>query len=167
VLSATAFECAGPEDWRLEASVPSKRRRQLLKPPSFARIVASLLHNLAIEDIHWQRAKSGEPAFRVIAKLRATATAVDLFHNSAGGYRAQYMVSIEAGEVANQFALDEILPVVVPHLRRRRPSIASSLEQSLRHPWAKIWIHQGQWLRYARRENRVLRVPAWVAQHID
>jgi hypothetical protein len=70
---------------------------------------------------------------------------------------------VELGETANRLALDELSPRVVPLIQSHgmKPLRSSILDRSLQHPAAKIWIHQGLWLRHARREDRVLRVACW------
>jgi hypothetical protein len=154
-----------PERWRLDATLPGERRRRLLASPPYDEIVASMKTDLTLEIARCQRSKSGERSYRVVAKLRSTPAAIDLFHNSASGYRAQYLLGTSQGEAANRYALDELLPIVVPLLIKRRPNFPSViLEQSLRHPWTKVWIHQGVWLRRARRDQQVLHVPDWEAR---
>jgi hypothetical protein len=37
------------------------------------------------------------------------------------------------------------------------------IEASLRHPDAKVWIHQGRWLRWKKRADRNLSVDTWLA----
>jgi hypothetical protein len=160
------FHRATSDVWCLDSSLPTARRRRLLSSPSFESIVASLRDSLSVEQVKCDPAKSGEKANRIIVKLRTNSKAIDLFHNSVSGYRAQYLKDAELGEAANRFALDELWPHVLPLIlsrgRNRIPTV--TLEQSLLHPWAKLWIHQGLWLRYARREHRVLRVAPWQSQ---
>ena len=165
--SSSLFARADPDEWRLDAVLPIDRRRRLLESPSYEEIVGSMKTDLTLEIAHCQRAKPGEKAYRVVAKLRSTPAAIDLFHNSASGYRAQYLLGTSRGEAANTHALQELLPIVVPLLIKRRPSFpAVILEQSLRHPWTKVWIHQGVWLRRARKDQQVLHVPCWES-HAD
>jgi hypothetical protein len=47
--------------------------------------------------------------------------------------------------------------------RRKRPK-KDFIEMSLKHPDCKVWPHQGEWLRRARCEDRVLLVPRWQAE---
>lgn len=160
------FHRVAPEVWRLDSSLPIARKRRLHFSPPFQSIVASLRDQLAVEAVKCDPAKSGDEAYRVVVKLRATTKAIDLFHNSVSGYRAQYLGGSELGEAANSFALNELLPHVVPLIAGRGKSTVPAVvfEQSLRHPWAKLWIHQGLWLRHARRDHRVLLVQQWEAQ---
>lgn len=151
-----------PDVWRLERAITGKRRRRLLQPPEYEEIIALLLRDVTLEMARCQRAKDGERAYRVVTKLRATPTVIDLFHNAASGYRAQYLAGTSIGEAANEYALSTLLPAVVPLLLANRPDFPNLvLEQSLRHPWTKIWIHQGLWLRRARRDQQNLRVLSW------
>lgn len=159
------FAHIGPEVWRLDGAICGARRRWLLQPPDYDEIIKRLLRDVSLEVARCQRAKGSAKAYRVVAKLRTTPLAIDLFHNSVAGYRAQYLSGASVGEAANAHALSALLPAVVPLLLQRRPNFPSVvLEQSLSHPWTKIWIHQGLWLRHARREEQVLQVPSWAAR---
>lgn len=154
-----------PEVWRLDGAITGARRRRLLQPPEYDEIIKRLLQDVSLEVACCQRAKDGAKACRVVAKLRTTPLAIDLFHNSVAGYRAQYLSGASVGEAANTNALSALLPAIVPLLLQGRPNFPSVVfEQSLRHPWAKIWIHQGLWLCHARREEEVLQVPLWAAR---
>ena len=162
---SSKFSRSDPERWCLDSALPSERRCRLLSSPSYEDIVAFMKNDLTLETARCQRATSGEKAYRVVVKLRSTSAAVDLFHNSVSGYRAQYLLSTSNGEAANSYALEELLPTVAPLLLKRRPTFpAVILEQSLRHPWTKMWIHQGVWLRRARTDQQVLHVPDWESQ---
>lgn len=154
-----------PDEWRLDGAVPGARRRLLLEPPDYNEIVEHLLQDISLEDARCQRAEDSVKAYRVVTRLRTTPRAIDLFHNSAGGYRAQYLSSASLGEAANNYALLTLVPVVVSLLLQKRVNFPSVvLDQSLRHPMTKIWIHQGRWLRCARRDQHVLKIPSWASR---
>ena len=145
--------------------MPTRRRHMLLSSPSYVEIIAAMTHKMELEALCCQRAESGELAYRVVAKLSSTPATIDLFHNSATGYRAQYLLGEAIGEAANDYALTQLLPAIALLVLKRRPICpAAVLEQSLRHPWTKVWVHQGPWLRHARKDEWVLRVPDWQGQ---
>jgi hypothetical protein len=84
---------------------------------------------------------------RAVINLSLSSQTVDLFHNGAGGYRAQYYLDIDLGETTNHYAIDSLIPRL-RHLyadaqKRRWPW--ERLETSLMHSDAKIWIHEGPW----------------------
>jgi hypothetical protein len=91
---------------------------------------------------------------------------LDTFFNSAAGYRAQYLSETRLGQAANRLVLDALLPKVLRSIEKASadPDRQEFAEQSLLHPWSKVWVHQGLWLRHARREHRVLQVPEWQAE---
>ena len=61
-----------------------------------------MTHKMELEALCCQRAESGELAYRVVAKLSSTPATIDLFHNSATGYRAQYLLGEAIGEAAKK-----------------------------------------------------------------
>ncbi len=160
------FHRVAEEEWEFVDGYRSCDKRRLLNGPPYEEIVAALCRRLELESVRWQKLKAGEDAHRVVIKLRSTVDAVTFFHNSSSGYRAQYWRSIASGEAANRLALDTLFPHVVPLVQSHgmKQARLPTLDQSLHHPAAKIWIHQGSWLRYARREDRVLRVQSWQSQ---
>ncbi|MDR5740151.1 hypothetical protein [Caballeronia sp. LZ016] len=163
--SPQPFECVDPEVWRLNSTVSNERRNWLLAPPSFDGIFELLKHRLTLEQVIKQRATDDKTVSRVVVKLRTSARAIDLFHNSSSGYRAQYYTDVGLGDAANKLVLEELLPIVVPLVLQLRPSLPIDfLDQSFGHPCAKVWIYQGLWLRHARSDHRVLEVPRWQSQ---
>ena len=90
---------------------------------------------------------------------------VDLFHNSAAGYRAQYYRSVRTGESANEYALRQLVPPIIQLLGDvRKPTCPSWwVERSLLHSEAKLWIHQGLWLRHSKKSDGKLAVRRWLA----
>jgi hypothetical protein len=102
---------------------------------------------------------------RVEITLELKATIVDLFHNSAAGYRAQYYYRVKTGEWANQYVIRKLCPGVLQLLvdRGKRTCPVWWVERSLAHPEAKLWIHQGSWLRHARKSDGRLRIRRWLA----
>jgi hypothetical protein len=76
---------------------------------------------------------------------------------------AQYYINATLGDAANAYALDN-LGAVTAHLiqqdthRKRFWPMAS---KSICHPETRLWIHQGHWLRFAKRTDRLLHVSGW------
>ena len=103
---------------------------------------------------------------RLAALFRTDRRALDLFFNSASGYRAQYLCKPELGDEANRLVIDALTPVLDKAIGGRSGNTASRAfcELSLAHTWAKVWIHQGSWLRRSRRIERVLLVPSWQSE---
>ncbi|MFQ6021869.1 MAG: hypothetical protein ACE5NW_04040 [Acidiferrobacterales bacterium] len=118
-----------------------------------------------MERIRRERAPEGQAGHRSVVVLRVEPEALDRFFNSASGYRAQYLVQPELGNKANCIVIGKLLPKVLRALdRRSKQAERAFVESSLSHPWSKVWIHQGLWLRRAKREHRVLLVQAWQAE---
>jgi hypothetical protein len=108
-------------------------------------------------------ADTDQRALRIEALLRVEASDLDLFFNSASGYRAQYYQSETLGNAANRLAVDALLPNIVAqaiHVRTKQ-SARDLARASLEAESAKVWIHQGAWLRLCRNTERVLTVPRW------
>lgn len=154
------FGCASESQWVLGTSIDGARRGRLLHSPSYECIVTELLDNAQVGEVHRQRAPDGQPGDRCTVVLDANPEMLDTFFNSASGYRAQYLLDTEQGNRANRFVLDKALPKILHALCGRRAD-PIFVESSLTHCWAKVWIHQGLWLRRAKREHRVILVPAW------
>ena len=89
---------------------------------------------------------------------------VDMFHNSVCGYRAQYYYSIKNGKRANRYAIDLLAPRITGLLSgaNKRTCPLWLVEKSLSDFHAKIWIHQGRWLRSESHNDQNLRVERWL-----
>lgn len=93
-------------------------------------------------------------------KRRST---IDFWHNSRGGYRAQYYLKPANGNSAKAYAVD-LLNATTEQLIQRdrhRKRHWQKAARSICHPEMRLWIHQGRWLRSAKLTDRVLRVPRW------
>jgi hypothetical protein len=151
------------EHWPLAASVDQLRNGRLLSPPPYRKLVRDLSQQAVVLKARLCAA-DGEPrAQRVDAILRVDSQALDSFFNSNAGYRAQYYESKTMGEAANRLAVEAFIamvsPVALAHKSRETaPTVARA---SLEAKDAKIWIYQGLWLRLAKLEDHVLRVPRW------
>ena len=113
-----------------------------------------------------QEARDEPTFFRVVVTLQVDSSTVDLFHNSARGYRAQYYSSVKAGDRANLYALNVLAPRIVELSMAiaKRTCQPDWLARSIANRHAKLWIHQGLWLRRARSSDAVLLVSRWMKQ---
>ncbi|MGF6904654.1 hypothetical protein [Paraburkholderia sp. GAS348] len=154
-----------PEDeWTIDASIGSSRRIALLDGRGFDRILSDVLGSLEIVSIRYKPMENGEPEKRAVVTIRTCPEAVDQFHNSSSGYRAQFYVAPALGENANRNAVEALSERVLV-LARNSELLSKALKNpvatSLSQPQAKVWIHQGSWFRQRRRVDRVLRVYRW------
>jgi hypothetical protein len=99
---------------------------------------------------------------RYRVEIRLPCSLVDLFHNGAGGYRAQFYESIELGEEANAYCHDAILSAIKSQETRRDQNWMDTPEAaSLYCETTKVWIHQGLWFHQEWICLRNLQVPRW------
>src|SRR5262249_34022465 len=137
--------------------------------PTFQEIVSQIIKGSKISNHKRAALRCCPGYFRVEVTLEMSASIVDLFHSSAGGYRAQYFYSVKNGEAANEYAVHQLVPRVVELLngRRKRTCALWWVERSLLQPEAKLWIHQGSWLRLGKLTDRNLLVERWVRYRWD
>jgi hypothetical protein len=160
------FALAPKEDWDIDHLVKPTRRHTLLGEIPFDRIVARICSEAKLLHIHGpENGGEGDKIglHRWSITLQASAEAIDLWHNSRGGYRAQYYAAPDKGEAANSYALEQLLAraaqlVRADPYRRFRWARASV---SIFHPYARVWIHQGLWCRHKRISERLLHVQRW------
>jgi hypothetical protein len=88
---------------------------------------------------------------------------VDLFHNAATGIRAQCLYDVELGGLALDYARDALRERTLELLENHGMTapLRSFAALSLRDDSAKVWIHQGLWVRHARADVRELLVAKW------
>jgi hypothetical protein len=153
-------------EWCLDECLVKDRKDKLCHCISFEQIIARVAREAIVHNHMRNRACSHPQYFRALVTLKVGPSTVDLFHNSASGYRAQYYRSIDSGRCANWYALKNLLPRLKESLmgHEKRTCPWWWIEKSLLDPEAKLWIHQGRWLRYARSADRHLYVPRWVIQ---
>jgi hypothetical protein len=163
-MNQSAFDVIGPEIWKLRADLSVGRRDLLLHGPSFETIVGTMADELKVVAVSRNRASANRSFFRATITLRLGSSTVDLFHNSATGYRAQYYSSPEAGERANMYVVNTLATRIIKMLERspKRTCPPNWVALSLRNEAAKVWIHQGRWLRNAKASDGVLFVPRWI-----
>lgn len=159
------FSVAPSSEWVLADSLQSQRRDWLLRVTSFERVIAALVTTCSRLSFHRERAKSHAGA-RCIVTIEVSPEQLDRFFNSSCGYRAQYLASPREAHLADQCVVESVLPLAIAALASRPQRLVDRpfVEASLCHPWAKVWPHQGLWLRRAKLVDRILLVPQWQQQ---
>ena len=146
--------------WRLSGNGRLTRNRS----PTYIALVNDLARTCIVESHRREKAKDRSGYFRARVTLRSRPSLVRDFHSAPTGYRAQYYTSIRSGEAANRLAVRNLLKPVLSQLQGNRKHTCSGawFSQSLRDPAAKVWIHQGLWLRHKPVKCRGLTVKRWV-----
>lgn len=81
---------------------------------------------------------------RIEAVLELPSDVIDLFHNGAAGYRAQFYQGMDAGVRANRRVIDAVLPSILAGSWEPSPE---HIRASLGDPDAKVWICEiGGWM---------------------
>jgi hypothetical protein len=153
-------------DWPLGQAVDEVRRKRLVQPQEFKSIVRTMLSQIEVLKAYGQPAPKNQAGRRSVAMLRTDPNALDIFFNSASGYRAQYLHDPALGEDANRYVIQTIFGEIGRALSDQAADeeLRTLFELSLAHPWAKVWIHQGTWLLWSKRDQRILLVPSWQAE---
>lgn len=166
-MPETSFKIVPSTVWELSERVNDERRERLLKTP-FDKIVEMIIRNGKVGKVHYERNKATisnhekRSLKRYYVEIELPTKVVDLFHNGAGGYRAQYYVSAAIGEKANNFCCKKILGLIESKRDREKINHHSEAEtKSFSRPTAKVWIHQGVWSRHKRISDRNLHVARW------
>ena len=158
------FGLAPLDDWLIDTSVPHARRARLLGETPFEEIIAKVRREARISRIGREIGNNTKRGFhRYVLTFAIDPCTIDLWHNSRGGYRAQYYIDAALGDEANAYAVESIASLaeaLMPADKRRR-HLWPAAAKSICHPWARAWIHQGHWFRHWRREDRLLRVSRW------
>lgn len=160
------FASLTADDWPLSQAVDHARRRRLARRRDFRDIVRSMLSQMKVLGVEIQPAPKGHLGRRLAVRFGTNAIALDNFFNSASGYRAQYLQRPALGDEANRLVIEALAPSLRRALLEQHVSeeLRAVFEPSLSHPWAKVWIHQGPWLLWSRRDQRTLLVPFWQAE---
>ena len=157
------FRRVSNEEWRLGSNLNHGRRERLLTS-SFETIVDGIVDHMQLCYYKRESVKAHPGSNRVTISISVPESVVDLFHNGAGGYRAQFYVGITEGERANRSVIDALLPILKPRVeadpKRGCPWVL--VEASLSDVDAKVWIHQGSWLRWRATSDRNLQVQRWI-----
>jgi hypothetical protein len=158
-----AFYTVPRAEWRFGPGIDATRKRCLEAAESYGSIVSQIERQARLISHGREKGKKGN-YFRAWVTLSVPQDTVDRFHNSASGYRAQYYRSTHWGERANEYTLNRLAGPIVGLLNgvAKRTCPLWWVERSLLDPAAKIWIHQGRWLRFARLDDRQLRVARWM-----
>lgn len=161
------FACIREDIWRLANAIDGCRRRRLLQCTSYERIVERILEGATLKSHKREKLKQpgSKPSYyRVWIAVTMDLETLDLFHNSRCGYRAQYFYSVENGELANAYTLQVLAPGIRKMLsgRQKRTCPWWWVEKSLLDREAKVWIHQGSWLRQRRNSDRNLCIQRWM-----
>ncbi len=158
-----SFASLPADTWQLHLLDDRRRRVQLGSSSIYPKLVTRLASRSKVLQAVVRPADTEPRALRLEAVLRVEVRDLDLFFNSRSGYRAQYYEAEELGDAANRLAVDALLLKLVPQAicARTRRSASELARASLEAASAKIWIHQGLWLRLCRHRERVLTVPRW------
>src|ERR1051326_7050118 len=127
------FVHVSSQQWLLRDEIAPERGRRLLHGPTFQEIVSQIIKGSTISNHKRAALRCCPGYFRVEVTLEMSASIVDLFHSSAGGYRAQYFHSVKNGEAANEYAVQQLVPRVVELLngRQKRTCALWWVERSL------------------------------------
>lgn len=149
--------------WRLSDNITSSRRQRLLQGDSFEKIVDRMVREARIISLKRERCDEKKNYFRVAITIEINRETIDLFHNSSCGYRAQYYHGIRNGERANVYIVEKLKHRIMELLSQtteiKRTCPLDFVEKSLSGKSAKVWIRQGLWLRYRRKQDQI--VYAW------
>ena len=162
------FQHVSPEDWLISSTADALRTKSLLCSPSFNSIVSLILSSIVSVKFARQRCKGDQNYFRIVATIECSSFAVvDMFHNSSSGYRAQYFLSTELGDFANRYIVQKIGERLHSELisTPKRSCSSAWADASIQDPDAKVWIHQGRWLRYQSNADKLLHVDRWRTDH--
>ena len=167
----TTFIILPRETWVLSKSIKHSRRLQLLNPPTFEEIVAGLVTSVQLATVRRERGKFDLARWRVRACISVPPDSpfVDLFHNSAAGLRAQCLSDARRGNTALDLSRDMLRYRAIQLMKDRR-HLRLPLETIVRSIGladCKLWIHQGQWIRYARTDDRHILIDSWNAHRLD
>ncbi len=143
--------------------IGADRKSRLLKTP-FNQILSRIVAEFVLDDYLPDTHNQAPDLCRALVKVHVPdPQVVDLFHNGAGGLRAQYYIGVLKGEAANRYAVDRVRDTL-----RGRRAMHSNLdgdwdfiEASLSAFGAKIWIHEGAWLTDNKADIRNLIVDHW------
>jgi hypothetical protein len=159
------FGLVSPEQWKIDEGAFFDGRPNLLGIIPFDEILKLLTRSIERVEIVHEKAKKAPGQHRYYLLFHSTPQAVDLWHNSRGGYRAQFFIDKELGDAANAHAAQVLLAEAQrridgdPLLQRKW----SKAHLCFPEPSLKVWIKEGLWWRRARLDHRALFVPKWEA----
>jgi len=162
-MSQSNFKSISTDKWVLSNRIGKSRLQRLTSEVPFEDIVEQILKRAVVSD-HKCEPYCKDPAYsRVVVTLTMDSKIVDLFHNSVCGYRAQYYYSAKNGERANRYATKLLAQRATELLsgKNKRTCPLWAVKMSLSDIHAKVWIHQGPWLRLKPYIDRNLIVKRW------
>lgn len=161
--SQISFVCISNDKWIVSAEIGTSRKKKLTSGISFEEILERILERATVNNHQREKLRSNPEYYRIVVELKVCSETVDMFHNSMCGYRAQYFDSVNTGERANKYVMELLTPRVTKLLygRNKRTCPLWFVEKSLSNIHAKIWIHQGLWLRRARNNEQHLFIKRW------
>lgn len=162
-----AFKRVSTYDWKIAASADAKRVWHLLNAPDYVDIVSEVVRSVSSLVYKRETLKEDRAYSRLVATLScSSALPVDLFHNSAAGYRAQYYIAPELGDQANRHAVAAVGRLIAEEMqvRHKRGCSTAWATASIQYSDAKVWIHQGRRLRAPDVALKQLHVDRWRVQ---
>jgi hypothetical protein len=157
-----------PQDtWDLDKLEDRERRARLLNPRAPAEVLAAAVGEAtrASRDgkitLEWEPSRDWPGCYRIVAKIPVSKLLFDELFNGRSGYRAQYYLSIEAGEMYNRAIVDRLSPAIQElHGRLSGCDGASKpLAQSLGGGSSKIWMPKDE--EVLKQAPAALRPPRW------
>jgi hypothetical protein len=158
----SSFATVPKAEWALSGDTPKQYRALLHAPRSFEALIRDLCAHVKVIDVCRDKAQSFPGYYRAEVTILVRRLPCTAFHSARFGYRAQYYASIRNGETANAFAVSSLVVAILSQLRNTNLMTKAWIERSLLGRDSKVWIHQGQWLRFARRRDRLLMVQRWM-----
>lgn len=159
-----AFQRVAPDEWKLSSQMSARRLDLLANGPGYCEIIDQVIQSATRVTYRRERLKADKRFSRLVATLSCESPVpVDLFHSSSAGYRAQYYVTPDLGERANSYAVAALSALIATEMRASPKRSCSSewAGLSIHAPDAKVWIHQGRWLRTLAGNLRQLQVERW------
>lgn len=150
--------------WQFAPQIDSEKKEKLLRAPAYPEIVREIIRTGDLIFHRRERCKACPFYYRLIATLQCVSSdPIVQFHSASSGYRAQYYLAPTLGEDANRFAVAKIGKALMEILASgaKRTCASPWLEKSIGDSEAKVWIHQGAWLRAPRASDKLLRVTRW------
>ena len=154
-------------EWRINGT--DEASSKLHYAPEYEHLVHVIASTATVAECR-RESLTRRPAYhRAVVRFAVGTDLVNLFHSAATGYRAQYYASPEIGNEANTLMVRALGARAVALLasRSKRTCPLEWLSSSLEESSAKVWIHQGVWLRHARCSDERLRVERWIRHRDD
>lgn len=156
------------EEWCVSETLGYRRERLLNVPPSEA-----LLERVIVESdaaalagqlvLQWEHCKDRPNYARVVAQIPLAETTFDQFFNGRSGYRAQYYLSQEQGNLYNRETLNRLVPAIEEGYRRHGLEIEWDLiKRSLAALYSKVWVFKDK-NAFEKATPRALTTERWVS----